>query len=234
MSISNKILQLSKQLYPKGRAFKMPEFGDLEKLHIALSEVETVAYQDGLSILNAILPDNNNFTSDDATEWEVRLGMIISGASLTDRKLAILRKMNHPGTIKTRQSYLYLEGQLQAAGFNVYVYENRFFDGYDWETKTPQEFSLDPYPNYTVQLNDHQLGDFQLGGIWSNKVANDILESKDDKFDLGNNLRSTFFIGAAYEGEWADVPLIRETEFRQLILKIKPVQTIAFLLVNYT
>src|SRR5690606_32537660 len=101
------------------------------------------AYADALKIQDAQLPDNDGFTADDATDWERRLGMIYSPlVPLADRKLAILRKMNHPGTIKARQNWLYVEGQLRAAGFDVYVHENRFDDGMGgYDTKTPVELS---------------------------------------------------------------------------------------------
>lgn len=227
--------QLYKLLFPRsGRAFNLTPDSDTDKLISALSTTDELLQADSLAILDVILPDNNDFTSDDATDWERRLGIVQNPlSSLADRKLAIKRKMNHPGEIKARQSYLFLERELQAAGFNLYVYENRFLSGYDYITKTPTEFSLDPFPNYTVQLNDQQLGDFQLGNIWSNKVANSIYQEDDDPFDVGDNLRSTFFVGGGYNGDWANVPATRETELRQLILTIKPVQTVGFLLINY-
>jgi hypothetical protein len=197
---------------------------------------EARALADGLAILDAALPDNDNFTTGDATAWETRLGLITNTTvSLVDRKLAILRKMAHPGTVKARQNYLYLEGQLRAAGFDVYVYENRFPNGSgSYMTKTPFEFS--GMAGGGNQLGDHQLGDAQFGITFLNKIANYIEESIDFNFDPTTNLRCTFFIGGAYAsyGAFADIPSNRKDEFRQLILKIKPVHTCGFLLVNYT
>ena len=81
----------------------MPENSYLENLMYALSLSENQAYNDALAIQNSILPDNAEFTADDATDWERRLGMIISPlVDLELRKLAIRRKMNHPGDIKAR------------------------------------------------------------------------------------------------------------------------------------
>jgi hypothetical protein len=65
-------------------------------------------------------------------------------------------------------------------------------------------------------------------------VANSLSASADSSFDIGENYRSTFFIGGEIPGTFADVDANRETEFRQLILKLKPSQTIAYLLINYT
>ena len=233
-----KINLLTKQLYPTGRAFKVRAKSWIGQLHYALSLSENKAYLDGISILDSILPDNDNFTTDDATQWEVRLGMIVSNASLADRKLAIARKMNHPGTIRTRQHYLYLEGELRKAGFDVYVYENIFpaFGG-GFETRSP--ISLNGGGG-TIDLQHGdtlQHGNIQHGGVWSNIIVNHIDEDLDLTFNVGQNLRSTFFIGGfafgTFGGQYADIPSVRKDEFRQLILKIKPAQTVGYLFINY-
>lgn len=212
----------------------MPTGSFLEKLHIGLNQSEARAYADAVSILDSALPDNANFTSDDATAWEVRLGLITNLAvPLADRKLAIIRKMNHPGTIKARQHYLYIQGQLQAAGFAVYVYENIFSDGMGgFITKDPLIVS-GGIGGAKFQLADRQLGDRQLGPRFINIIANHIDEALDTIFDVGANLRSTFFIGGGYLGTFANVDADRKDEFRQLILKLKPVQEVGFLFINY-
>lgn len=229
-----RLISLTRQLYPTGRAFKMPKFGYLEKLHSALAESESQAYSDAVSILSSILPDNDNFTADDATDWERRLGLITNtSVSLADRKLAIIRKINHPGTIPARQNYLYLQGQLQLAGFDLYVYENRFPDGFGgYETENPLTVT-GGVGGLAYQHGDFQHGDFQHGSGFGNVVANSIDEEEDLKFNVGDNLKSTFFIGGGPIGTFANVDVNRKKELRQLILKIKPVQTVAYLFVNY-
>lgn len=228
------ILKLTKQLYPTGRAFWMPSGGNLEKLHRGLAVSESLAYEDAISILDAILPDNANFTSDDATDWERRLGLITNTAvSLSDRKLAIQRKLNFPGIIPSRQNWRYLEGELQAAGFNVYVYENRFlnvYGGYDTENPLVVTGGVG---SITVQHGDIQHGDAQHGVGFYNLVANYLDETQDSVFDVGANLRSTFFVGGDPIGTFANVDANRKNEFRQLILKIKPTQTVGYLFINY-
>ena len=254
MSVIDDILKLTDQLYPSGRAFKLFKNSDLKKLHQALGLSEERAYNDALSVLDSILPDNDNFSSDDASDWERRLGMITNeSVSLDSRKSAILRKMNHPGTIPARQHYLYLQGQLRSAGFDVYVHENRFFEGGIWVTKTPEELTIVDLATQmgdaqmgdfqmggtvislgtSVQMGDAQMGDFQMGGSFNNKIVNYIDETIDETFNVGDNLRSTFFIGGTPVGQFSSVPLSRKDEFRQLILKIKPAQTVGYLLVNY-
>ncbi len=257
--LSQKLLDLTRQLYPTGRAFKMPKDGDLEKLHVASNEILAQAYEDSLSVLNSILPDNAEFSTSDASDWERRLGLITDeNISLEDRKLAIKRKMNHPGTIPARQHYLYLQGQLQATGFNVFVHENltglspldvintvnvgQFGDGQMGDFQFGDIFSIysdliEIIPYVDFQFGDGQMGDFQMGvkdpgGYeFKEKVVNSIIS--DTYFRVLPNYRATFFIGGETFGTFADVSADRETEFRQLILKIKPTPTIAYLLINY-
>lgn len=234
MSTLAKILMVTRQLYPQGRAFKMPPGSDLEKLHRGIGQAEADFVDDASSLFNSILPDNSEFTADDASDWERRLGIAgSSGATLADRKLAIKRKMAHPGDIKARQYYLYLEGQLRAAGFDVYVHENRFAlypEGY--ETQNPYDI-YGPTGWEAWQHGDFQHGDFQHGSQYRDIVVNHLDVARDITFDFQNNLFNTFFIGGQTIGTFADVDEDRRIEFRQLVLRLKPAQTIAYLFVNY-
>lgn len=234
MILTEAILKLAKQLYSTGRAFKIPDGSWIERFNYAIGISEAKAYNDATALLNSVLPDNNNFTADDAADWERRLGMMPSTASLTDRKLAIKRKLQHPGDIPARQHYLYVQGQLRAAGFDVYVYENRFDDGMGGlETKTPYELAGGS-GLLGLQHGQAQHGQSNHGGRWGNLVANFLDLQQDLSFSVGANLRSTFFIGGNPVGTYAYVPQAREQEFRQLILKLKPAHTVAYLFVIYT
>lgn len=233
--LEDKILRNKKQFYPNGRAFKMPFKGNLESLHKALAVSEAQAYSDAISILNSILPDNANFSTDDASEWEFRLGLITNPlTSLADRKAAIARKLNYPSGNPAKGNYLYVQEQLQAANFNVFVFENRF-DNYPngYITKTPIDLTGDYGLLSSVEHGQVEHGEAQHGSWYNNKVVNHIDEDEDLTFDIGNNFKSTFFVGGNPVGSFANIPISRKTEFRQLILKLKPVQTIAFLFVNY-
>lgn len=232
LSIADKFLNLTKQLYPTGRAFNIPEFGTLENLHKAIIETDVQTYSDAVSVLNSILPDNEFFTEEDATDWERRLGLITNSiVALEDRMAAIRRKMRYPGNNPAKEHYLYIESQLQLANFPVYVYENRFPgypDGY--VTMTPIELGA-PLDSLTyLQHGKIQHGDVQHGYVWNNKIANHIDEELDLPFSVGDNLRSTFYLSGNPIGSAVDIPIERKTEFRQLVLKIKPSQTVAFLL----
>ncbi|MGB0881431.1 MAG: hypothetical protein ACPGSO_00650 [Vicingaceae bacterium] len=240
---SETFLKLTKRFLPKGRAFKAPINGALYRTYNALSLSESRAYEDTLSILDSILPDNNNFTTEDAEDWERRLGLITNNSvPLSDRKLAIERKYNHPGTIPARQHYLYIEHELQAAGFNVNVIENRQFVGFG-------NYDLLYIPSGTVsgfEMGDNnEMGnDVEMGGSFSNEfeiVTNHIDSIKDENFfNLVPNqatyelmLRSSFFVANGNYSTPVNVLASRKNEFRQLILKLKPAQSIGLLNVNY-
>src|SRR6185437_3707536 len=259
------LLWLSSILYPKGRAFKMPVGnakllidedgvedivtedgttsiidstlnGNLARLHAALALSEDQAFQDALSVLNDILPDNNNFTIDDANDWYRRLGIFNSGfVTLSDMKAAISQKMAYPGTVAPRQAHDYLQDQLQAAGFNVFVYENIFSDGHGGFMAVAPS-SVVGTGNLKAESDFCQSGQIQSGQTSADNItiiANNIDETKDQPFNFGSNYRSTFFIAGNTISTFATVVAGRHDEFRQLILQIKPQQTIGFLFINY-
>jgi len=226
-------MALTRQLYPTGYAFKMADNSYLEALHYGLLTSEIQAYEDAVSIFDSLLPDNNNFTTDDATDWERRLGLTYNPlATLADRKAAIIRKFRTPGVNPAKGHYLNLERELRLAGFDVYVYENIFPD-YPTGYITQNPAVLNP-----AILSQAQHGDFQHGDVQSNYLnnicVNHIDLTRDVVFNIGTSLKSTFFIGGDPLGSYASVPLVRKNEFRQLILRIKQVQTVGILFINYT
>jgi len=257
MATKDKIKDLTRLLYPTGRAFNMPRGGNFDKLHSALAESESDAYESASSILFSILPDNPNFTVDDAEDWERRLGMITNPAvPLPDRMAAIIRKMNHPGDIPARQSWDFLEQSLQLAGFDVYVHENipetdpatAIAAGIPelgemggagsemGEIEMGSAFSVYPGLFYISEMgaDDSEMGAIEMGGIeYKNKVVNEINEYIDSLFPIVGNYRSTFYIGGQNFGTFADVDVNRKDEFRQTILRIKPAHSVGLLLINY-
>jgi len=275
------LLKLTRKLYPKGRAFTIVSGSTKEKLHSALAESENQVYEDGLAVLDSILPDNPNFTEEDATDWERRLGLITNTfVPLSDRMLAIKRKMNHPGTIPARQHYKYIEGQLQAAGFNVIVTENRFplsttiptpmgiaemgVGEMGGEIANPDPYGvIDPYSltSDVEQMGLTEMGVGEMGGFYTINpfeiCANNIDPELDADFftddvisemgegemgememaasvDYLDKLRFTFFVsGSAFPSD-ALISFDRKKEFRQLILKLKPANTVAFIFAEYS
>lgn len=247
MSFVDTFVKLSKQLLPGGRAFKMPPSGDdspptvgmLEVLHRALARSESRVYEAGLSIFDSMLPDNDNFTADDATDWERRLALYSApGTSLADRKAAIKVKMRYPGNTAARQHYAFIQAQLRDAGFDVYVYENRFLEGSPpgYITKTPAEVLGIAAGN--ASLGGFSLGELNLGSQWADDgitiVANYLEEALDAEYGFDDNLRATFFIAGATVSTFANVSAVRKVEFRKLLLELKPLHAVGYLFINYT
>lgn len=231
--VQNNIVELARQLYPSGRAFKMANESYLHKLHRALAVTQAQAYEDLVNILYAMLPDNETFSSDDATDWERRLAIATNLlTSLADRKLAIKRKMAAPGTQPAKGHYLYLQTQLRLAGFDVYVHENMIptypsgFDTYNPAVLNPAILTANQHGNGL----QHGLQSHRINKVIVNSIDNDT----DIYFNVGNTLRCTFFIGGQTLGTYATVSSSREVEFRQLVLKLKHAHLIAYLFINFS
>lgn len=228
----DKISALSRQLFPTGRAFNYYGEGPKKKLLSSVNKNMDKAVNDSALTLDSVLPDNDNFTTDDATRWEERLGMITNTAvSLADRKAAIIVKLNHPGDIPARQSRDYLEDRLRAAGFDVYVHEN-LAEQTPADLLGPETTGLWEHSS-SVEHGTFEHGDTMEGSVWEDMISNSIDETKDVYFNIGTNLKRTFFIGGVNLGDYASVDINRREEFRQLILKIKPIRTVGFLFINY-
>ena len=227
------IKRTTESLLPTGRSFTIPVNGVLDKFKDAVVESEARLMSDIFGVYDSVFPDNPNFTSDDATRWERTLGLITNtNVDIEDRKLGIVRKLNYPGIIKPRENYRSIQKSLRAAGFDVYVYENRFPDGMGgWVTKTPQEVSLSVIDD-VVQHGQYNHGQIQHGQSYTYKIVNSVDASIDASFDEGDNLRSTFFISGDILGLNAIIPAEREIEFRKLVLALKPVQTVAYAFID--
>jgi hypothetical protein len=253
MTIKEQLLQLTRQLFPTGRAFRIPYGSIKESIEKAYIESEARAYNDAMSILDTILPDNDNFTAEDATRWEQRLGMITNeSVSLEDRKSAIKRKMNHPGDILARQSWDYIQNSLQAAGFNVWIHPNLNGESPEnililpldlgemgepemGEIEMGDAYSYFPEFFTAFEMGEPEMGEIEMGGYQYNLlVANGITQAEDAYFGIGDNYKCTFFVGGETLGTFASVPQNRELEFRQLLLKLKPAKTVGILFINYT
>jgi len=226
-------LKLSGILFPTGRAFRIHEGSNKERFFTAFSDVENEFFNDVMSTLDSLLPDNDNFTSEDATIWETRLGLITNLATpLADRKLAILRKMASPGVNPAKAHYLWLQQQLQDAGFAVYVHENKF-PSYPSGYTRVEPSTLNPSIFSDVEQGMFEQGQVQQGGYYKSVVANSIYNSEDIGFNFGNDFGGVFFIGSSTIGNYVNVLASRELEFRQLLLSLKQINTAAILFINF-
>lgn len=220
--INKKILQLTKQLYPKSFVWKLFNDSIFYFLHMALSRSENEILTKIKRLQNSTLPDNNEFDEFDAARWNNALAITNENLELDIFKMALIRKINFPGDIKTRQNYLYLQGELNKAGFNVFVHENKLADI--------------PYNPAGSTCGLFLCGEQNVGevGIQYDIIANDIYF--DSSFLIASNLqlRFSFFIGGENFLDRAEIPLNRKSEFINLILKLKPAQTIGLSLIDFT
>lgn len=228
-SITDLKLSLTKDLYPTGRAWQIREKSNFEDFHVAINMSYIRLIQDAKRTIDSTLPDNDIFDEEDAVLWEYRLGLISNVfVSLEDRRVAILRKLAFPANIKARQHPLYIESQLQAAGFDVYIHENTI------PYKTPEEIVALVLTNVQHGVPSQHGSQFQHGSSGFDLIANSI--NSNEIYNVGGdeNLWATFFISGVLIENPASVLLQRQKEFRELVLKLKPAHTIAFLLINYT
>lgn len=229
---SELLMGLVRELYPTGRAFNLPERGVFENLHKALNVSMIRMVNDARLTLDSIFPDTGNFTEKDAELWEFRLGLYVNPPiNLEARKQAIKRKMSYPSNMKARQHPLFIQHQLQQSGFDVYIHENKFYQDGELVYKQPDEIiDLGFEPTTHGTPAQHGIGT-QHGSAGFEVIANKIGV---EGYGVGaDNLWATFFIGGPSLGEMAGVPENRKKEFRELVLKIKPGNTVAFLFINY-
>jgi hypothetical protein len=214
--------------------------GILYRLHSAIGDVQEQTWNDALSILDSAIADNANFTIDDANDWYRRLGIYNSGTvALADMMAAINQKLNYPGEqIYGRSHYQFIEDQLQAAGFNVRVYENRFPLGPGWITKSP--YDILGGTTHVAQYGMAMYGSVQYGQLATSNVTKAVQyleESKDALYEAylatAYGYRNTFYISGYPINTFATVPAARKTEFRQLLLQLKPLQMCGFCFINY-
>lgn len=216
-------------------------------------------YADAMSILNQILADNEDFDETDASNWERIYGLVNNGLTIEERRQNILLRQSYPNGIEERGNYLQIQNQLQASGFNVYVHENRFPDGAGgWEVQDPDSLATELWQYGTAEYGVAEYGGDNVG-IDYTVCANYIDEALDETYfdestalneygvaeygvaeyetpipyDRSVLLRATFYISGPSFPSVVTVPLNRKDEFRQLVLKYKPAQTVAFMYINY-
>lgn len=227
------LIELANELYPTGRAYSIKDGKTISKVHEAINVGFIRLVQDSFFTLDSTLPDNINFSLDDCNLWEYRLGIVSNpNLDIEIRKKAILRKMSFARNIKAGQNKSFIESQLQLAGFDVYVHENKFFEAGEWVYKTPSEI-LGNIGGNTQYANNVKYGQgVQYGGSTAELIAN--LSTTSESFAIGTDrLWATFFIGAEVLGEYANVPSSRLKEFKELVLTLKPAHLVAFTFVNY-
>ena len=232
-SLTDLFSTLVTNLYPTGKAFGMLKFSIMDKFHSAINVSFIRFIKDCQSTIDSCFPDNPNFNEDDCNLWEYRLGMKTNpDLNVSLRRAAIFRRMSRGRNVKSRQGLDYFKYQLNQAGFPVFVYENGFIESGSLVYKRPEEISALSLTE--VQHSDtlyHGNGT-QHGGVGIKLIANS--ENPNESFGISDeSLWATFFIGGPTLGSSVDIPEIREVEFRELVLKLKPAHLVAFTFINY-
>lgn len=231
-----KFVDLTNQLYPTGRAWRVFNGNNLEKVHRAINDIFLQFQEESSSLLNTVIPDNEFFTIEDCLYWEGKLGMITNNLlTLEQRRQIILNKLAFPKNIKSRQSLNYIQNQLNLYGFtDVKVYANIFQDiNGNYYHKSPEELSNEiqtetQHGGITQHGNSTQHGDSNF-----DVIANDVNE---ENYSIGGNenLYATFFIASPVSLlEKGSVSNSRKKEFKELVLKLKPAHLVAFTFINY-
>jgi hypothetical protein len=249
-----------------GQAYNylIPQFFATEGKRIVDSKLKAYdqAYLDTLSIQNSVLPDNENFDEEDTTRWEQSLQIISNLTDLQERKQRIARQLFYPGGILERSHYKFIEDQLRASGFDVYIVENRFWNGSEFEVKDPDDLLSAEFELGVTNLGKYGLKETVPGTDYTSIIANSIDEDIDNEYfnaifqgptTLGERglgtiildgkseqqltrkiqLQGSFFLGGSTYPSFSTVPVERKEELRQLILKLKPTHTICFEYINY-
>lgn len=218
---------LTASLYPTGRVWNMKKGSDFNLFHDVINKRFIQLLNDSRLFIDSSFPDNENFDINDIRLWENRLGLITNETVNVDiRRSAVLRKFAYPGNTKARQHPLFIQSQLQKAGFDVYIYENTF------PYREPVDIS-DLATNKTQHGDPTQHGGGTQTGTDNYKVIANSLDPE-EFFDVPiDQLHLTFFIGGSVLGQLATIEQNRITEFRELVLKLKPANMIGWLFIKY-
>lgn len=238
MTVQEKIKLLLKQLSPNGRAFRMRPFGDFDKFADVHAKSFGRASVDISQVLDYLFPDNTRYNIETATEWMKVLGIFNSGSlTLEEMTAAIISRWLYPNNTTGSAYYYTISLAIQAAGFAAGVYENRFYEGGQWITKTPEQLWSELMS--VAICGVPMCGETECGteylGMPVQRVVQYISEEQDSHFSISPNMRCTFFVASSDDiSVKATLPLSRKDEFRQLLIQLKPIQAVGLAYINYT
>lgn len=230
------LLDLTDQLYPTGRAWRLFNGNVFESLHRAINESFFELRSNTAALLDSTIPDNENFDVKDCIYWEGKLGLISNqNLTLELRKQIILNKLIFPKNIKARQGLEYIQNEIEIYGFTgVKIYPNIFYDSNgDYYYMNPMQVSGN-IAAATQHGGATQHGNSTLHGDGNFEVIAN--EAGDENYSTGGKefLWATFYIaGLNSIYEKGSIDSSRKREFRELILKLKPAHLVAFTFINY-
>lgn len=208
--------KLNNQLFPTGRAWWKLKGSVFSNLMEGLALSESRVQNDIIKLQNDFFADSTLMSFESVDRWNYVLGL--KGVGTQNEQLsAIYQRQAFPNNTLARQSNVYIQQQLQLAGFDVYVYSQYY---------NPQA-SLYDNCTYDSVVYDKGNDSYTL-------LVDNVDESLDQSFVLvDDGLRATAFVGGETLGSYATVPIARKNEFRELMLRLKPAQVVMILYINY-
>lgn len=199
---------------------------DGRKLLDADIKVIAQVYEDVDKITDSCLPDNDNFDITDVEYYERLYNIGNSGLTLSQRKQIISDRIANSSLCKYKQTAACIENTLRLNGFDVYVHENRIWNG--------SEFESELIKPAICGLSKFGMNVFGATGYnYTDSVVNQYDDSVN--WDIHNIERSDkiFLICGQNKGDIAYISAERKNEFKLLIAQLKPVYCEAALIINY-
>ncbi len=201
-----------KQLYPNGHAFNVSDNTNRFSVHESIDEALNGFISQLASLVNGAIPDSMDLDEKEVELLEDKYGVyFVEGLTLMQRIERIRLKMTYPNRVVNRSSAAWIQHVLNTFGFKVSIYEN--------EGINPSLVS-DFISN---QYGRSMYGASSFGGYQYNVIANSMFRG--EKYNFGGNLWATFFIRINEPIESS-----RVSEFRELVLKLKPAHLCAIIL----
>jgi len=201
---------------------------------------------------------DNILFNDKLSAWQNVLGLNPDGTT-EEQENDVVRKLSDIGGLRAED----MELQLQNAGFNVYVHVNHFSisgidDQYNMGNEdsymgnaamaTPLTVAFDPRPimsnfvDYSMGNDDTYMGSASMQASRQfDLLVNNIDATEDEQYraTIQSSTRQDewqyiLFLGGSSFLDIASVDSSRESEFRRLLLELKPLGMMAILMVNYT
>jgi hypothetical protein len=223
-------------LLPRSQAWRVTVEKTLRKFFLGLAEEPEVAKQFADQVFEDLLPATTRIHA--LNEWEKQFGLALTDTSVpadvVTGRLLLAAEWQATGG----QSPSYVQGVLQAAGFDLYVH--------DWWSSGPPYVARDPrdYTNQplvgTYQCTGEPLAPLpsqpQCSAFASQPQCNRWL-ANEVKYLVNKDLTRRapppipddedkwpyfFYVGAETFPELAIIPSARRSEFERLILKLRP------------
>lgn len=180
---------------------------------------------DVLSIKDQLIADSADFTLQDIINWERVYGFNNSSLTQQERISILFNRMSYPNGKIYRQTASHIQEMLQNEGFNLFVHENRFWDGSKFDSINPLSSK---FGGFVFGGNKFGNTGISFNGSVQNKISDEPITGI-----YGDKYNCIIFIGGETFPNYSDVYLSRKNELRELILKLKPLHSIVVLLINW-